>query len=152
MAFFGSVAAFKRSAELIVLATAITGFVGGVLIKVIERVWFHGAPHGEVEQLFSHLELIAPALALVGILILVAGVLGRRSALSGDIESSGLDLKRAGLIGAVQGLCLPFRGFSRSGATISAGMVIGVAKAPAEDFSFALAVVITCRSQQCRSR
>ena len=43
----------------------------------------------------------------------------------------------------MQGLCLPFRGFSRSGATISAGMLAGVTKARAEAFSFALAVVLT---------
>jgi len=43
----------------------------------------------------------------------------------------------------VQGLSLPFRGFSRSGATISAGMLLGVAKSRAEMFSFALAVVLT---------
>jgi undecaprenyl pyrophosphate phosphatase UppP len=36
-----------------------------------------------------------------------------------------------------------FRGFSRSGATISAGMLAGVSKSPAETFSFALAVVLT---------
>ena len=51
--------------------------------------------------------------------------------------------RQVGLIGAVQGLCLPFRGFSRSGATISAGILAGVAKAPAENFSFALAVILT---------
>jgi undecaprenyl-diphosphatase len=50
---------------------------------------------------------------------------------------------QAGLIGAVQGLCLPFRGFSRSGATISAGMLAGVTKVRAEAFSFALAVILT---------
>jgi undecaprenyl-diphosphatase len=38
---------------------------------------------------------------------------------------------------------LPFRGFSRSGATISAGMMSGVARNTAETFSFALAVVLT---------
>ena len=47
------------------------------------------------------------------------------------------------IIGAVQGLCLPFRGFSRSGATISTALVLGVARRRAEEFSFALAVVIT---------
>lgn len=52
-------------------------------------------------------------------------------------------MKQAGLIGAVQGLCLPFRGFSRSGATISTAMLLGVAKSRAEAFSFALAVVLT---------
>ncbi len=142
-AFFGSAAGFRRSAWLLVLATASTGIVGGALIKVIERVWFHGAPHAEVEQLFGRLELIAPALALVGALILVAGVLGTRSTLAVDSEGPGLDLKRAGLIGAVQGLCLPFRGFSRSGATISTGMLVGVTRERAEAFSFALAVILT---------
>lgn len=43
----------------------------------------------------------------------------------------------------MQGLCLPFRGFSRSGATISAGLALGVARRRAEEFSFALAVVLT---------
>lgn len=52
-------------------------------------------------------------------------------------------MKQAGLIGTVQGLCLPFRGFSRSGATISTAMLMGVDKARAEAFSFALAVVLT---------
>jgi undecaprenyl-diphosphatase len=52
-------------------------------------------------------------------------------------------LKDAGIIGTVQGLCLPFRGFSRSGATISTGMLLGVSKPQAERFSFALAVVLT---------
>ncbi len=49
----------------------------------------------------------------------------------------------AAWIGAVQGLCLPFRGFSRSGATISTGLLLGTLKARTEEFSFALAVIIT---------
>jgi hypothetical protein len=43
----------------------------------------------------------------------------------------------------VQGLCLPFRGFSRSGATISTGLLLGLDKVRSEEFSFALAVVLT---------
>jgi undecaprenyl-diphosphatase len=54
-----------------------------------------------------------------------------------------LDINGALWIGAVQGLCLPFRGFSRSGATISTGLLLGIAKAKVEEFSFALAVVLT---------
>ena len=46
-------------------------------------------------------------------------------------------------IGIVQGLCLPFRGFSRSGATISTGLLLGLPKQKVENFSFALAVVLT---------
>jgi undecaprenyl-diphosphatase len=47
------------------------------------------------------------------------------------------------VIGLVQGVALPFRGFSRSGSTISAGMLLGIARNRAEEFSFALAVIIT---------
>ena len=46
-------------------------------------------------------------------------------------------------IGIVQGLCLPFRGFSRSGSTISTGLIFGLPKRKLEEFSFALAVVLT---------
>src|SRR4030095_7577915 len=37
----------------------------------------------------------------------------------------------------------PFRGFSRSGATISVGLMAGLPRRFAEEFSFALAVVLT---------
>jgi undecaprenyl-diphosphatase len=54
-----------------------------------------------------------------------------------------LSLGQAGLMGVVQGLSLPFRGFSRSGSTISAGMLAGTTREHAETFSFALAVLLT---------
>ena len=52
-------------------------------------------------------------------------------------------MKQASLMGIVQAFCLPFRGFSRSGATISTGLLAGVQKMQAETFSFALAVILT---------
>jgi undecaprenyl-diphosphatase len=140
--YFKSIATFKRIAALLVLATAITGLLGEILIKLIEKYAFADTPGAEVEQLFSHLELIAPALAAAGILILVAGLKERSDSRRRQSEV-GLSVPQAGLIGAVQGLCLPFRGFSRSGATISVGMLAGVAKNEAETFSFALAVLLT---------
>src|SRR3984885_215820 len=142
-AFFESGAAFKSFALLLILATAFTGIVGETLNKIIEKFWFHGAPNAEVEELFSHLELIAPALFAGGILILIAGALEKRAAIASTAGGVGLNAKQASLIGAVQGLCLPFRGFSRSGATISTGMLAGAARSRAEAFSFALAVVLT---------
>lgn len=131
----------KNYVMFLVIATVITGVVGEVLIKVIEKVWFRDIPHAEVEMLFSHLELIAPALALVGILIIIAGIREKKS--DSMPRNRDLDSGRASLIGAVQGLCLPFRGFSRSGATISTAMLVDVEKQRAEDFSFALAVILT---------
>ena len=121
--FFQSVPAFKRSALLLLIATAITGIVGEILIRAIESLWSQKAPNTDVEQLFSHLELMAPALAVAGILILIAGLLGKGPISSTAVGDDRLQVKEAGLIGAVQGLCLPFRGLSRSGATISTGML-----------------------------
>jgi undecaprenyl-diphosphatase len=141
--YFQNMTAFKKFAGYVVLATALTGLVGEAIIKVIEKTFFGGFPHAQIEDLFSHLELVAPALALVGILILVAGIVDKKKSAVGLINTKDLSGRDAGIIGAVQGLCLPFRGFSRSGATISAGMLLGVAKSRAEMFSFALAVVLT---------
>jgi undecaprenyl-diphosphatase len=141
--FFQSIAAFKEFAWRVIWATALTGVIGEAIILAIERTAFRGVPHGEIENLFSHLELIAPALAAAGVLILVAGILENRTPAAGPPGGDELNARQAGIIGAVQGLCLPFRGFSRSGATISAAMLAGVAKRRAEAFSFALAVVLT---------
>jgi len=141
--YFQDGPAFKRFATLVIIATAFTAVIGEVIIKIIERTLARGVEHAEIEDLFSHLEFIAPALAAAGLLILIAGILERRKPAAIPAQSQDPDMKQAGLIGAVQGLCLPFRGFSRSGATISTAMLLGVAKARAEAFSFALAVVLT---------
>jgi undecaprenyl-diphosphatase len=141
--YFQSSAAFRSFVWLVVVATFFTAVIGEGIVKVIEHTVFRDLPHAQIEDLFSHLEFIAPALAAAGILIVIAGLLEKRHTVRGGGAAPELDTRRAGVIGAVQGLCLPFRGFSRSGATISAGMLLGVAKARAEAFSFALAVVLT---------
>ena len=140
--YFQTAEAFKIFAILLIIATALTGIIGEGIVKLIEHFGFRGIPHAEVEQLFSHLELIAPALAAAGVLIIIAGIYEKRHP---PVQSpdEGLGMTQASLIGIVQGLCLPFRGFSRSGATISTGLLAGVAKQRAETFSFALAVVLT---------
>jgi undecaprenyl-diphosphatase len=142
LAFFQSTEDFKRFCVALILATVATGVVGGALTKIIEKVALRDESNAWVEELFGRLDLIAAALAAVGVLILYAGLKEKGA----DVEKSGApksDLTKAIWIGAVQGLCLPFRGFSRSGATISTGMLTGVPKVRAEDFSFALAVVLT---------
>jgi undecaprenyl-diphosphatase len=142
-AYFSSAAAFKAIAVRLVVATVITGIIGEAIVKIIEKTALRGLPHSEIEDLFGHLEFIAPALAAAGVLILVAGLRENRLRRAARPDTEDISMRGAGIIGAVQGLCLPFRGFSRSGATISTGMLIGVAKARAERFSFALAVVLT---------
>lgn len=102
-----------------------------------------------MEELFSHTRLIAASLLAGGILIVVAGYRLRAAgtesvpAPAGGGAARPLPLASALWIGIAQGVALPFRGLSRSGATISVGMLAGVQRRVCEEFSFALAVVIT---------
>jgi len=141
--FFSGVDAFRTAVARVALATAASLGVYLVLAQVIKRTLLHGRPGAQVEDLFSNLNLIAVALAVGGVLILVAGIrpdpAGARPTDPGEQVSSGGSF----WIGFVQGIVLPFRGLSRSGATISTGMLMGVPRRLSEEFSFALAVVIT---------
>jgi undecaprenyl-diphosphatase len=129
-----SVAAMLKSVGT---ATALTLVVGLVLKKLIETVFLKGSPHGDLEDLFSRLPLVASALFIAGLVILWAG----RS--SEPAVEQPIGPVPSVWIGASQGLCLPFRGLSRSGITISTGMLLGLPRQRVEEFSFALAVVIT---------
>src|SRR6516164_1209896 len=141
--YFQRAAAFKAFAVQVVIATFCTAVIGEGIVKIIEKTLWRNVAHAEIEDLFSHLEFIAPALAAAGLLIVIAGIFERRRPAAAVAAAHDLNAQRAGVIGAVQGLCLPFRGFSRSGATISTGLLLGVVKSRAEAFSFALAVVLT---------
>ena len=152
-AYFTTAHAMKRFFVRAAWATVLTGVVGYPLIAIIERTAFKGHSKGEIEMLFARLDLIAPALFAAGVLILIAGLRERGAARSAtarpDYERSivlsgdNVTFAQAGWMGAIQGLCLPFRGFSRSGATISTGLLVGANRQRAERFSFALAVIIT---------
>jgi undecaprenyl-diphosphatase len=142
--YFSSGDAFKRFLIRVVWASLLTAIIGGAIKVGIEKTVFKGAPKAEIEDLFGRLELIAPALAAAGLLILLAGLMEkRRMGAHANVYGDSVTMRQAGWMGAIQGLCLPFRGFSRSGATISTGMLTGASKERAERFSFALAVVLT---------
>ena len=134
-AYFASWSVFREHAWRLVVATAATGIVGLALLYFIKHVIVRNDGF-EIEQLFGNAKLIAAALAAAGVVIIVS------SRLNGS-DADDVSLRNAVLIGAVQGLCLPFRGFSRSGATISTGIALGIARRRAEEFSFSLAVVLT---------
>ena len=135
--FTANPASAKSFVKFLAIATMITGIIGFGLKAVIEKVVLGGGSKAEIEQLFSNLPLIATSLVVVSIFIFIAGL--KRN----NDGTSSLTNQKAAWIGLVQGLCLPFRGFSRSGATISTGMLTGVSKQLSEEFSFALAVILT---------
>jgi undecaprenyl-diphosphatase len=163
-AFFSTRDQTMQFIRIILIATAVTGVLGFGLKIVIEKAIAHqhkGIGKAEIEELFDHLEIIAASLAAAGLLILISGIrsmnrTARQPAAAPDqalnyaalhsVSSSGRETIKdpdAVVIGAVQGLSLPFRGFSRSGSTISAGLLLGIAKTRLEEYSFALAVVLT---------
>jgi undecaprenyl-diphosphatase len=142
--YFSSGDAFKRFLIRLIWASLLTAVIGEAIIKAVEKTAFKGASKAEIELLFGRLDLIAPALAAGGLLILLAGLMEkRRMGAHPKVYGDSVTMHQAGWIGAIQGFCLPFRGFSRSGATISTGMLTGASKERAERFSFALAVVLT---------
>jgi undecaprenyl-diphosphatase len=163
--YFVSADACKRFLIRALWATALTAVVGYPIIHVIEHqqrkhlLETAGSStvvpctygKGDVEALFSRLDFVAPALLAAGLLILWAGMKERGKSPLANLSyeraasrsGENVTFKQAGWMGAVQGLCLPFRGFSRSGATISTGLLTGSERSRAERFSFALAVILT---------
>jgi len=149
--YFATSDAFKRFAIRAIWATVLTGVIGYPLQKIVAKLAFPGAPKAQIEDLFGRLDLVAYALFAVGLLILWAGMKEREAesaatnAYDRSVARSGdnVTFSQAGWIGGVQGLSLPFRGFSRSGSTISAGLLAWANRERAERFSFALAVILT---------
>ena len=133
--YFASRAILVATIREVVLATICTAIVGGALTLVIEKVLLKG---GDVETLFSQLPLLGIALLITGVLVIVSGIREPGPRAGHDVTNTS-----ACLVGAVQGVCIPFRGLSRSGATISTGLLAGIGKIRMEEFSFALAVIIT---------
>ena len=135
--FFASAASFKQTVVHVGVATVATLVVFGILKLLIEKIFMRGTSHDEIEDLFGHLPLIGCALLVVGILILLTGLLRKIDGTRAITPLSSF------WIGVSQGICLPFRGLSRSGTTISTGVLLGITRQRVEEFSFALAVIIT---------
>jgi undecaprenyl-diphosphatase len=122
----------------IIVATICTLVVYKAIEIVVKKVLLHGSPNADIESLFSNLVLVGAALLVAGVLIIYAGLKSERSRGGAEVQ-----LPHSLWIGFIQGFCVPFRGFSRSGATISTGLLLGLSKRKLEEFSFALAVVLT---------
>ncbi len=139
----------------LLIATAATGILGLGLKILIEKVLLEkvlGFPKGEVEALFSVLPLVAFSLTVAGLLIIYSGrkrfrqepeTKAQKFPPTINLKTEKVSDKSALVLGLVQGLCLPLRGLSRSGATISTALLQGAPFQLAEDFSFALAVLLT---------
>jgi undecaprenyl-diphosphatase len=141
--FFSSWMAVGEFIKRLLFATIISGAVGYPLLKAIERVLGRNGNPAEIESLFDNLNWIAAALAVVGVLIVYAGLREARQVKTQQQGRRGVSWTQALVMGVLQGIAIPFRGFSRSGSTISGGLLTGGIRAEIESFSFAMAVAIT---------
>ncbi len=130
--------------RLLVVASICSAVVFLPVQELVKHLLSHGGHHADVEALFNRLDWIAPALAAVGVLILYAGLREARRPVGDEAPAPRtLRLLDAIVMGLLQGLAIPFRGFSRSGSTISGGLLTNGRRAEIESFSFAMVVAIT---------
>jgi undecaprenyl-diphosphatase len=122
----------RRLAWLLVIG-CIPGGIAGALAESRVEALFHqpDRPHQSAAMIG-----IAVMLAVAGAALLLADRLARHQR-----GLNGLGLKDALIIGCAQALAL-FPGVSRSGATITAGLAVGLERAAAARFSFLLSAPI----------
>ncbi|MGC8783769.1 MAG: undecaprenyl-diphosphatase UppP [Armatimonadota bacterium] len=115
----------SRMAWMILLACVPGAVVGALFEDVIEQ------------SVRTQIALIAALLMLMGVILFLADHFGRR-----ERPLSSLRLFEGFLIGCAQALAL-IPGVSRSGATITAGLMLGLTREAAARFSFLLSAPIT---------
>lgn len=163
-------------AKLIFVSSLFSGLVFLPVEHLVIHLLSHGSYHPSIEVLFHKLNWIGPALFIVGLLILYAGLREARQAeesggdAAGAADGAASAPRRGGAaggaalaetavaapaithgitwpmaiwMGILQGFAIPFRGFSRSGATISGGLLTGGRREAIESYSFAMVVAIT---------
>lgn len=95
---------------------------------------FHDAIENSVRESYN---LISFLLIFMGLVLLISDKFGKKT-----IDFEGLTLKSSLLIGIAQAFAL-VPGFSRSGTTITAALLLGLKNEAAARFSFLLAIPIT---------
>jgi len=106
-----------KLALMVIIASIPTAIIGFSLDKLFESA-------------FSNLLIIAIAFIITGFWILISGI---------RHGENPIGIKSSLLIGIAQGLAL-VPGISRSGSTISTGLILGIKKEDAFKFSFLLAI------------
>lgn len=121
---------YARLAWLIIVATIPAGFLGLLLQK-------------KIEGLFASPIAVACFLIGNGALLYAAELLRKRAPGEGNEDESiaKLSFRQAFVVGALQALAL-LPGFSRTGASLAGGLVMGLDHAAAARFSFLLATPI----------
>ncbi len=125
---FGKVPHEGTGKSHLTLIHILLGMVPAVVIGLIF--------HDKIKELFNPINVMY-ALVVGGVLLLAAEYLKPKNPKAVGVDD--MTYRQAFVIGCFQCLAL-WPGFSRSGATISGGMLMGVSRYAASEFSFILAV------------
>jgi len=117
--------AFRDSEDLRLIGLIVLGTIPTGLIGVLGKE--------PLESLFERPMIVAGLLAVTGFWLLLPGWFGPRDP-AGSVSPG-----RAVVIGVVQGLAI-MPGISRSGSTISTGLLLGIEPSRAARFSFLLSI------------
>ncbi|MEJ5113664.1 undecaprenyl-diphosphate phosphatase [Erwinia billingiae] len=107
-----------------------------ILLGMVPAVVIGLIFHDKIKELFNPINVMY-ALVVGGVLLLAAEYLKPKNPKAVGVDD--MTYRQAFVIGCFQCLAL-WPGFSRSGATISGGMLMGVSRYAASEFSFILAV------------
>lgn len=107
-----------------------------ILLGMVPAVVIGLILHDKIKELFNPINVMY-ALVVGGVLLLAAEYLKPKNPKAVGVDD--MTYRQAFVIGCFQCLAL-WPGFSRSGATISGGMLMGVSRYAASEFSFILAV------------
>ena len=107
-----------------------------ILLGMIPAVVLGLVLHDTIKSLFNPINVMY-ALVVGGVLLIAAELLKPKEPRAPSLDD--MTYRQAFMIGCFQCLAL-WPGFSRSGATISGGMLMGVSRYAASEFSFLLAV------------
>jgi undecaprenyl-diphosphatase len=121
----------NRKMAWFLLLACIPGAVAGVLFESRIDESFHSNPIPRIAML-----VMAAVIALLGVLLWLSDKLAKHS-----LSFDKIGLKESVLIGFAQALAI-FPGVSRSGATMTAGLALGLDRPSAARFSFLLSAPI----------
>ena len=107
-----------------------------ILLGMVPAVVLGLVFHDTIKSLFNPINVMY-ALVVGGFLLIAAEVLKPKTPRAEGLDD--MTYRQASILGCFQCLAL-WPGFSRSGATISGGMLMGVSRYAASEFSFLLAV------------
>ncbi len=114
-----------------------------VLVSCIPAVIIELLLGDKLEEMFYNYKVVAIMLILFGILFIVIETVFKKNNKESKINSiAEITYKAAFIIGMFQCIAAVFPGTSRSGATIIGGLIIGMSRAVAAEYTFFLAVPV----------